>query len=251
MRETSPAFLCSLALVAALAGVSQAAPTIKTVELKGHHEARDLDYEVSYPQLTGLADAAVQEKVNANLRRMGLAGKRLMEIHLRTWEKPEGWDLHSYVSVGFTVEALTPELLSISQSISDYYAGAAHPNGTLRARTFDLKTGEVVSRRLFREGALDEVARRVDRKLRADPENELDGEYLLDTPTAEDVRQVAVAKDGLVFLFDAYTLGSYAQGPAVVKLSFQELDGLLNQELLAPVISPAGAATPGVVGSLR
>lgn len=54
-------------------------------------------------------------------------------------------------------------------------------------------------------------------------------------------------------MFDAYTLGSYAQGPAVVKLSFQELDGLLNQELLAPVISPAagGAATPGVVGSLR
>ena len=253
MSEKSPTFLRSLALVATLVGATQAAPTVKTVELKGHHEARDLDYEVSYPQLEGLADAAVQEKVNAKLRLMGLAGKRLMEIHLRTWKKPEGWDLSSYVSVGFTVEALTPELLSVSQSISDYYAGTAHPNGTLRARTFDLKTGEVVSRRLFSEGALDEVARRVDQKLRADPENKLDGEHLLDTPTAEDIRQVAVAKDGLVFLFDAYTLGSYAEGPAVTKLSFQELDGLLNQELLGPVISRAagGAATPGVVGSLR
>lgn len=215
----------------ALPVVARELARLVPVEEKGHDDQRDLDWEVSYYQLDGLADADVQKEVNGSLRRMTLAAKRLMLIHLKDWEKPENWDMSNSLGVSMGVGLHTAELLSVSQSIDNYFAGAAHPNLTLRARSFDLTTGRrLFLKDIFRAGAVPEVAKRVDQKLRTMDDFKMDGEYFLDPVEAENIQEAMLTSSGVTLLFSPYEVGPYAAGPVTVELSYAELNGLLSTE---------------------
>lgn len=241
-------FLSACVVLVGLPALALDPPRLELVSEKGRDATRDLDWEVEYYQLAGMADAGAQKEVNGSLRRMSLAAKRLMLMRLRTWEKPPGASGPNGLTVSMTLGLHTPELLSVSQSIDDYYAGTAHPNLTLRARTFDLKTGRRLFKKdVFRSGTDAELLARIDAKLRTLPEYQQDGEYILETPEIGDLKELMLEKGGVTFLFSPYLVGPYAAGPVVVTLSWKDLAGLTVAD--GPVGRLAGAGS-GITAAL-
>jgi hypothetical protein len=198
------------------------------VREEGREAQRDLAWSVGWVQLEGDAvPAEARTAINDSLRRMTLSAKRLMLIHLKTWEKPADWTPSSDLAVGMTVGLHTPELLSVSQSISNYFAGTAHPNLQLRARTFDLQTGRRLHRHhILRPDAEPLLAERITRKLRTLPDYR---DLEIEVP-ADEIDEVMLGRDGVTFLFSPYDVAAYAVGPVIVELTWQELDGLLVTE---------------------
>ena len=244
----------TFALSAALLSLSLVSPALaqpraERVEDKGGTtvNGQKAEWNVSYLKLVGLADAAVAKQVNAALQKLALGPKQEFLHNLRDWDSQSEYG--SSIDLGMTVGILNEELLSVSISSSEYYAGAAHPGHSLRSATFDLKSGKPLeAASLFRPGAMDEVARRVDRALRQNPDNYPNGqvnadEYTLDTPTAEEIKTVVVHPDGLEVLFGDYELGGYAAGLPSAKLSFADLQGVLAEA--GPVARLAQGAASG------
>jgi hypothetical protein len=254
-RHAVSLFALSIAL-AGLAGPSHArerGPVARTVKASGKDAAANFEWEISRVELSGLKNPLVQRRINAALRQEGEQARRAMLAELADWEVPEGFDGSHGLWIGMEVGAVTPRLLSVSITTSTYYAGAAHPNSGVHTLTFDLRTGnKVPTRGLFRPGAavMDRVAQKVDAALRASGEYATDGEYYLETVTAENIRAVRVEKDGgLTFFFGSYEIGPYAAGMPQVTVSAAELSGLLATDGAAGATF-AAAASRGLAGSV-
>jgi LysM repeat protein len=214
----------------ALGEPTSGAPTAARVESAGGDET--FDFETSVLSLSGVADPAIEAKINAAMRDAADEMVAGMRSDLEDWETDPDYPMKSSLWVSADAGILSPELFSVSNSISTYYAGAAHPNHGMSATTYDLTTGEEISTRsMFVEGddVMARVAAKVDAKLRSmEDYSDEGGEFYLDSPTAEDINTVRVEEDGLRFLFGSYEIGPYAAGLPEAKLTFEELDGLVD-----------------------
>lgn len=93
---------------------------------------KDTPYgHISYPQISGLADRAVEQSVN-----------QAILDEARTWEcEPAGADdgEHTYDAIT-TLRLLDPNFLSFTTA-KDFNCGGAHPNAYMDSYNFDLKRG--------------------------------------------------------------------------------------------------------------
>jgi hypothetical protein len=137
------------------------------------------------------------------------------------------WD---YVEL-WSVSAETDRLLSLSATVN-HYSGGAHPNSHFRSRTVWIDGGELRDLRLadlFNPCASweAELSVRVLRQLRADGASSVvDG--VVDSLDARDLSPWCLTPQGIEFLFEPYRMGSYADGPFLVTVSFEEIRELLN-----------------------
>jgi hypothetical protein len=233
------------------AGVSPALardPVARAVSSKGADEVKKLDWDMSWLELSGVENVAVQRRVNLALRREADQAKRTMLDEVDASES----ELRSFIDMSMSVGLLTSKLLSVTVSSSSYWAGAAHPNNHVFTLTFDLRTGaKVPTRGLFKPGAgvMPRVAALVDAKLRAGWNVAEDGEYFLQTVTARKLGSVLVEKDGLRFIFGAQEIGPHAAGIPEAKLTYAELNGLVATDgVVATVTAPTSG---GLAGAIR
>ena len=93
---------------------AHAGPTAKTHERSGRDARLNFEWSLSWVEVQGLTDAAVQRRVNRALLREAVRERAEMRRDLRGWESSA--DYPSDLSVGMFVGLLTPELLSVSIS---------------------------------------------------------------------------------------------------------------------------------------
>lgn len=240
---------CSAALLAGLALPALADPSAKTIEEKGSDAQLRLEWELSWVQVDGVPGAA---RINAALRKHAQDALAGLKEELKDWDNsfasPE-------TSSGLWLEmgagVVGPRFVSINASLSVYYNGAAHPNHAVESLNFDARSGAAVATRdLFApgEGVMDKVAALVDAKLKAMEDYRYDGDYMLETVTAENIHTVVLEADGASFIFGSYEIGPYAVGIPSAKLSWAELEGLL-----APGVPgvPQAAAASGFAGRVE
>lgn len=138
----------------------------------------------------------------------------------------------------------TETLVSVSGTYSTY-TGGAHPNHILMSWNFDVEAGEFFEPEILDEGgalrdyvqlALVRQAQEPDAKLGTAPKSFYWEDY---TDILEDWPSYAVSFDGegMTVGFSPYELASYAAGPQVFRLSYEEL---------LPHLGPHGRALLGL-----
>ena len=219
---------------------------ISTVE--GDEETKLLIYRWQDIQVT--APNGAGENITSRLERNhGLSRDFADELlRLATAEQAGRAEFRPYsYEVALTPQRADETVISFSGVIWSF-TGGVHPNQNHIAISYDTATGDPLrlSQVFPGENAMDTVRQLVVQKLA----EEADGLY----PGYEDLVADCLSTDktpygfyyftseGLVFFFSPYVIAPYARGVVEVKLSYEELDGLLDPKWL-----PASASAAGTV----
>jgi hypothetical protein len=192
------------------------------------------DIDVNYPQITGAGAAGVAA---FNREAEALARKAVAEFKKDVsgpGPAPSDSDMGSELSMSYDVRLGTPDLISVSYGISEYSAGAAHPNGYSVSVNYQIKAGRSLALAdLFLPGKpyLQFISRYSIGKLKgrltgADPEwiNRGAG------PKLENYKKWNLTSTGLEITFDSYQVAAYAEGPQLVFIPYSELKTLINPD---------------------
>lgn len=189
------------------------------------------------PELHAQLNIAIKQKINESLANYTLEEaspelgmEKLIDTFLQGYQKftsefPESttpWEL----SIDVIVSHTHPEFVSLSVSTSSY-TGGAHPNNHVDYLNLS-KDGKVITRLSFFVND--------EKKLKSMAEKEFREKYDLDT--SEDLSKsgfmfendqfeltenFGFTKTGMVFYYNSYEIASYAEGPTVLLIPFEEL----------------------------
>lgn len=197
-----------------------------------YQESLLLEYDFYMPQIEGLTKQAAGEIAQWRENEFDLfmreveervlsADSDFLERQAETDEELRGWGVPGSYSVGYAVFQ-SEGLVSFLRTEYQYYSGAAHGNTAYTGFVFDSHTGEELTLDYFLDG---EENGRV--ALAQYLIEQLDGEELW-KDYAESIMykivfdpQFYVEDGSMVFLFDAYELASYAQGPFFLEVPLE------------------------------
>ena len=204
-------------------GISQKElPDVKTTNIFVDIELYEVD--VSYPQFSGGDADWALERINKEVIRD-------VENKVEDFSSVVGGstflpDVKSSYSISFEVMGNAGrDLLSVVFTISDYAAGAVHPNTVVYTRTFNLNTGDDVLITEFVEGPspYETLASTARVKLREHPTIQEFGlakdDWIFDgsAPNSENYETFVVDGDYLIIYFNPYQVAPYAAG--VIEIS--------------------------------
>jgi hypothetical protein len=92
------------------------------------------DIEIPYPQVSGLADASLQSRINAKLLTVFLG------LYMSSWQ----WDGFDTITCEYEIKHQDDTLLSIVNDSNVYVARTAHPTYFAFAVNIDMQTGEIL-----------------------------------------------------------------------------------------------------------
>lgn len=145
----------------------------------------------------------------------------------------------SDLTMRFTPLLLSPTIISIRFDVSEYYAGAAHPNNYARVLNYHFKKQQLLSTQdLFASSTLafpflSEYTREALRSMFFDvSEEEFALQVFPGTATqGENWRAVGITKNGLTVIFNPYQVAPYARGIPEVKIPLRDLEPVISDEV--------------------
>lgn len=200
---------------------------------------KKLRYEIAaqYPQITGSA--------NPNFEKFNQAARALVNKEVSDFRKgmqPEGEEGEpptdesggSDLSVSYTVALAQDDLVSVKFDVSNYEAGAAHPNPYSHVLNYDLKNGKQLKLSdLFKPGArfLQTIATYCIADLKKQ-QKDLPVDQIESGATAksDNYTNWTITRRGLGITFDAYQVAPYAAGPQFVLVPYSTLKDLINPD---------------------
>jgi hypothetical protein len=211
------------------AGLDVVSRSIKQDSKKPKYEI-----DVNYPQITGGSSPGV---AGFNRETEALARKTVAEFKKDiSGPGPASSDSEtgSDLSMSYDLRLGTPDLISVSLGISEYSAGAAHPNGYSVTINYQFKSNRSLSLAdLFLPGKpyLQFISRYSIGKLKG-RQSGADVEWINRGagPKLENYKNWNLTSTGLEITFDAYQVASYAEGPQLVFIPYSELKPLINPD---------------------
>ena len=114
--------------------------------------------------------------------------------------------------------------------------GGAHGSYNAAYTNINMRNGNVLKTKdIFNKGYENPLNKLIEQKIRQHFEikpNQSLTDYGLFDNKVNFNDNFAITKDGLEFLYNQYEIAPYAMGVIEVKLSYKELDGILNKEIL-------------------
>ncbi|MFO1520083.1 MAG: DUF3298 and DUF4163 domain-containing protein [bacterium] len=135
------------------------------------------------------------------------------------------------IQIDYSVSSFDDQYKSFRFEVMTY-TGGAHPNTDILTRTFDMKSGKLISLSdLFKPGSdyLNALSRIAFDQIKAKVENTDAGWVKKGTaPTAENYGAFLLDEKDLVIVFQAYQVAPYVEGPQEVKIPYAQLKDSLN-----------------------
>jgi hypothetical protein len=210
------------------AGLDLGSKAIKQTSRKPKYEV-----EVTYPQITGSNSASVTA---FNHQIEALVQKDVTDFRGGV-EDPDpaapADTSGSSFSATYRVTVATPDLISVALVISEFSAGAAHPNTYSVSISYDLKSGRPLRLEdLFAAGKpyLESISKACVAHLKTKLGDMSDPEWLERGagPKAENYKNWNLTTTGLEITFDSYQVAAYAAGPQQVFLQYTDLKPLIK-----------------------
>lgn len=202
---------------------------------------------IYYPEMT---DGKYKDKINSLVKDMALSSYYTEDTHYSDFDKminqfmkdyedfkkdvpeyPGGWTLMD--STGVITN--TPEILTFKNT-SENYLGGAHGSYNVAYTNFDMRTGNVLKTKdIFVKGYEKTLNKMIEERIRKHFEmkpNEslVEGGLFENKVSFND--NFAITKDGIEFLYNQYEIAAYAMGVIEIKLSYKDLDAILNKEVV-------------------
>lgn len=156
----------------------------------------------------------------------------------RNINEPDSGDYASDLTIRFTPLLLSPTMISIRFDVSEYYAGAAHPNNYARVLNYHFEKHQLLSSTdLFASSTqalpfLSDYTRSALQKTFSDvrPEEFAALVFPGTAPKSENFREVGITKNGLTVIFNPYQVAPYARGTVEVKIPLPDLENTISDE---------------------
>jgi hypothetical protein len=211
---------------------------------------KKLKYEIAveYPQLTGSVDPNF-EKFNQAVR--SLITKKVADFKKEmtpSADEPAPGEanetaaesLGSDINISYTVVLAKDDLIGIEFTVSNYSAGAAHPNSYTEVVNFDLKNGKLLKLAdLFLPGSkyVQTLATYCIQTLKKQAKDQgadamLDDDWIQKgaAPELTNYDNWTISKKGLGITFDPYQVGPYAAGPQHVLVPYSALKEIIKPD---------------------
>ncbi|KAB2953382.1 DUF4163 domain-containing protein [Heliorestis acidaminivorans] len=174
--------------------------------------------DLTYPQVTGFSDQALEERINKILKNEAFS-YREKTLKEATELELDGEKMSFYGD--FEVAYNQSGLLSIAMPQGSYFEGAAHPNNYLSAITVDVKEGKIVYLpELFTE--------KTDLKALLDPLMEAQIKarnltLLADFAGLEEAQEYYLGPAHLIIYYQTYAYTPHAYGPLKLAIPYQQV----------------------------
>ncbi len=196
-------------------------------------EGNDFCSEMDLHMLTvELKDQSVAERINRAIIK-GVTNNTLKEKSLSQWvsEGVERNDIEMAYqrSIRCDVVEKSRDILVVVIGNYEYYYGAAHGGGTTETFNFDLHSGKVLGLSNILQAGYGKELKRIAEKFFI-AENGAEGWDF--TPGAGDFElayNISFTRKGMVFVYDAYEIGSYAAGAPSMCIPWEELKKLITE----------------------
>ncbi|MEP6568831.1 MAG: RsiV family protein [Acidobacteriota bacterium] len=211
---------------------------------------KKLKYEVdaAYPQLTGSVDPNVgkfNQTVRSLITRKVADFKKGMAPEPGAEATPEesptsAESLGSDITIGYAVVLAKDDLVSLEFTVSDYEAGAAHPNSYTEVVNYDLKNGKQLKLAdLFQPGTkyLQTLSTYCIQALKKQAKEQgadamLDDDWIKKGAGAEmtNYENWTITRKGLGITFDPYQVAAYAAGPQNCTVQYAALKEIVRPD---------------------
>lgn len=236
MKKLHIIIVTTAILLAACSG-NGSGSSLKVVSDKINKTEATYTLDLEIPQVKGLSDETIQKDINDRLQKMAtdLQTEFQKEIAGIVVDKDS---TKSGLNLDYNVVTLSEKLISLDIEASPYTSGAAHPNHFAMPFTYDIETKKVITLTdLFntKEKYLERLSELSIAQLIA--ESKKKGTYYeakVDmirqgaAPTAEDFRNFTIANGTIIFIFDPYQVGPYAEGTQTITLSRAQITDVLS-----------------------
>lgn len=203
--------------------------------------------QVYYPVMSGSPYA---DKINAMIKDMALSCYSTDDAHYPDFDKlmsqfikdyenfkkefpdaPGYW----YLKDSTGVITNTSDIFSF-ENVSESYLGGAHGSYNVAYTNIDMRNGNVLKTKdIFTKGYEKTLNKLIEQGIRKHFEikpNQTLSEGGLFENTVIFNDNFAITKDGIEFLYNQYEIAAYAMGVIEIKLSYKDLDAILNKEVV-------------------
>lgn len=194
-------------------------------EINENNEEANYIIEVDYPELAGNINMLMKEIAESNISAFKQRVAEWGDMDLDTGSSNGLWFWYKPIQLD--------DIVSIKFYMSDYYAGAAHPNHYTASFNYDMQQDrEMTIEDIFSVSEEDYVTV-LDPIVRLKLEQELEqmgAEGFLDEDKALVSKDstINISSEGLMFTFDPYEVAPYAVGMLEVSVPFEDILGILN-----------------------
>lgn len=206
-----------------------------------NNEQQRYAIDVSYPVFSGSFNTTLQEKLNSSI-------KSLIDGEIDSFKNAvQNMDLSlvpkeysNQLTISYEPFIQTSNMVSIEFTISQFWAGAAHPNSVAKTFTYDISSGKQLSlSNIFKKNSnylsvLSGIATQsLKEKLGKDLEETDDVNFMKDwietgaAPKKENFSNFVLGKDNLIIIFDPYQVGPYAWGFQKVEIPYEKIQDTL------------------------
>lgn len=223
----------SIDMTTAMSGSSENIPYFKESE---HVTKKILTEETSeykityeYPQLKGLESKEVQEALNASF---APNPKQIKGSFLEARADQARWEgelFQSFNNTTYDIGYLSPELLSIKITKSEYLGYEAHDHQNALTATYDLKTGKQLQLTDVVQD-MDQLVRLVSAELNIRGDG-FPNSYRPEELTAKELDKFVLTDQGLVIVFDPYEVAPFGIGYVEVLIPYNLLEDVLIPHL--------------------
>lgn len=203
---------------------------------------------IQYPEVAGLSDSSVEQKINSLLKKKFIGDYRA--------SSKEGETYTETVEIGFTAQK-NKNLLIISQNGYFYPIGAAHGQPYRADYHIDVSTGSLYTLQdLFKKDSQynEKLIEIINQKIAKTNQQLSDQYYDGDIDSLDADKRFAVTKDALIIYFQPYEIACFAAGFPEFYFSWRDLTDIINQDgsfwksfnkdLTAKAKNPATALEP-------
>lgn len=230
MKKLSYLFIFILTIGNASAGDYK----IVSDSIKFENKKDRYSLNVTYPQISGFANKETENDFNEFVKEFAEAHADTFKMEMKEWKSPSP-DFSSEYELLYNVFYSSDELISIKLNVFSYYAGAAHPNTYFYSINYDLKKNKPLKLSDIFDGNYLKLISGLcieDLKKQA-------SDYTTD-PDMQWINEGAGAKkenfavfnntdSTFVITFPAYQVGSYAEGPKEVEITFSKLTDIIDK----------------------
>ncbi len=207
-----------------------------TVEFHTQFETEKDKFSLKFTYPYFLGKSKLEEFANKAVRKpLDTAEKEFIDATKELTETPTSpWELE----IKGTVSLQTSKLISVLYERYEY-AGGAHPNtfthcvnvGLINGKPQMISLKDILAPGVNSSMVIDGLVKPNLAKQKLARVNE----PLTDFPDNSEVHFI-ISKNGLTFPFDKYTVGPYVEGEYIVKLTWKDLKGKINTNLIQQAI---------------
>lgn len=210
-------------------------------ELKEENKVKRYSIDVSYPQFSGISNRKAQDLLNNRIYDFSQSSvKKFKEGVANLDTSLVSEEFSSGLQITYKVSNASTRNVSIEFLVSEYWAGAAHPNSISETFNFDVvRQKEISLSDVFKknsnylsvlsEYSIKTLKDRFDAELVDTSNSSFLKEWIEKgaAPQKDNFSNFLLGKKNLVIIFDPYQVGPYAWGFQRVEIPYDKLKDIL------------------------